>query len=237
MSGSKNEHGNLVVGGEPRIDFLPTETKKRKEYRRQRRSLIALVIVVAVACGVGFVFSTSFAAASLAARDAERANTVGLLDEQKKYSEVRTVQLDTTTLCDARLVGSATEVMWADYISDLKAGLPEGAFLRDVQVDSQSALETTPLVDVLLQQPHVAILGLGVDVPDLQVAQKVMAYIATVPAYADASSTSVATGEGVGFRVEITLDVNSDAFAKRFFAATPGDPGTGNPDTKDACTP
>ena len=46
MSGTKKDATALVIGGPPRIDFLPLEVKQRKENRKSRRSLITLVIVV-----------------------------------------------------------------------------------------------------------------------------------------------------------------------------------------------
>ena len=46
MSANSKNAGPLVIGGEPRIDFLPVEIKERKKSRRARRSLIAWVRLV-----------------------------------------------------------------------------------------------------------------------------------------------------------------------------------------------
>jgi hypothetical protein len=231
MSAAKNEHGPLVVGGEPRIDFLPTETKKRKEYRRQRRSLVALVIVVAVACAFGFVFSTSLAANSQATLEAEQAKTAVLLTQQKEYAEVRTVQGDIDAATSARLVGSATEILWDEYVMGLVAGLPEGSRLTpgttsSVTIDSQSTLELAPAPDVPLQNARVASIALLVDVTDLSVGDAVIEYLKTVPATADVTTTVLSRQPESIYRMTITLNVNSEAFERRFFVNKPADAPT-----------
>ena len=127
MSGSKNDRGPIVVGGEPRIDFLPTETKKRKEYRRQRRSLVALIIMVAVACAVAVVFTTTLAATGQLGLTVEQARTQDLVKQQLQYSEAQGAAAELQTAQNAELVASATDVVWADYIDELVKALPPGA--------------------------------------------------------------------------------------------------------------
>lgn len=226
MSGSKKDHGPLVVGGEPRIDFLPPETKKRKENRRQRRSLVALVIMVAVVCALGFGFSTTLAASAEATLKEEQTRTANLLAQQRDYAEARSVQTDIATAMNARLAATATEIMWSDYVTELLAGMPEGAQTRGISIDAQSALELTPTTETLLQHPRVATLLLTVDTTDLVVADAVLAYLKTVPAYADAWTSSVAVGPEAGFRMDITLDIDSTAFERRFFVNPPADAAT-----------
>ena len=226
MSGSKSDYGPVVVGGPPRIDFLPTETKMRKENRRQRRSLIALVIMIAAVCALGFVFSTSFAATSQAALDVERAKTSELLSQQVEFGEVRTVQADIDGIRNARLVGSATEVIWSDYLNGLLGGMPTGSIVREVAVDSQSALELTPLPDVPLQRARVASITLVVGVSDLFVADQVMTYLKTVPAFADTRTSAVGLNQDGGYEMDIVLNIDSDAWARRFFVNPPADAAT-----------
>jgi hypothetical protein len=220
---AKNDRGPIIVGGEPRIDFLPPETKKRKENKRQRRSLVALVFMVLIACAVGFVFSASFAASSQAALDAERLKTGVLQREELKYVEAQTAQADIDGARNARLVGSATEIMWSDYLNGLLAGMPEGATVLEISVDSQSALELTPVPDAPLQQPRVATLSLSLNVGDLFVARSVITYLKTVPAFADVRASSLALGQDSGYGMSVVLNINSDAFERRFFENPPAD--------------
>src|SRR5690554_4082752 len=101
---SNKDTTGLVVGGEPRIDFLPPEVKAGKRARRTLRSLIALVLAVVVVCAGGYVFASSLAVQAQVALAEEQAKTQALLQEQSQYSEARTVAGQVSAATDARLV-------------------------------------------------------------------------------------------------------------------------------------
>jgi hypothetical protein len=227
MSGSRNDHGPLVVGGEPRIDFLPTETKKRKEYRRQRRSLVALVIMVAVVCGLGVVFFASLAATSQATLIAEQARTQDLLKQQQEYAEAQSAAADLQTAEDARLVASATDVVWADYIDEIVKSLPEGALIRGLTIDGQSVLDVPVEASVLLQAPHVATVFLLIDTPNVATADLVLQKFKGLPYYADETAVTVEYKEP-SYRTSIMLFVTPEALERRYFKNPLPDESTTN---------
>src|SRR5690606_4123650 len=121
---SAKDSTGLVIGGEPRIDFLPPEVKQRKQTRRTRRSLIILVVIVMVACAGGYVFATSLAVQSQLALIDEQSKTSDLLNEQAKYAEARTVSAQLAATEDARLVATGHEILWNAYLAELQATLP-----------------------------------------------------------------------------------------------------------------
>ena len=218
MSGSKNDHGTLVVGGEPRIDFLPTETKMRKENRRQRRSLVALVFMVAVVCVLAFFFFQSIAIGSAAVLEAERARTQDLLEQQREYAEARTADAELKSATDAQLVGSATQIVWSDLVLEIINVLPEGTQFHSASAEGMSALDVTPIPDVLLQQPRVAQVFLQVDAVSLASADAAVLAIRDLDSFVDATAYTVTLNSDNGlYQLTITLDIGPKAYEREFF--------------------
>jgi hypothetical protein len=88
------------------------------------------------------------------------------------------------------------------------------------------------VVDVPLQNPRAARFSLTIEVTDLHVADAVLAYLEKLPAFADVSSQTVSLSDTGTFNMEITLDISSDAFERRFFNPTedaPADSPTEDP--------
>lgn len=234
MSAGKRT-GDLIIGGEPRIDFLPPEVKARNVARRGRRSLIAMVLAVVVVCAGGYGFATSLAVQSQDRLAQERARTAELIAEQGKYIEARTVTSAILSVENARLVGSATEILWAEYLRELQSALPRGAVVQTFTVDSQAALEAPPEVLIPLQGSRVANIVFTVKVPALQLVDSLLVNLRDMTGYADAYVASVALEEDT-YLASVSLNVNADAFEKRFFTdaaeAEAGDAeSTGSADT------
>jgi hypothetical protein len=237
MSGSKNDHGPLVVGGEPRIDFLPTETKMRKENRRQRRSLVALVFMVGVVCVLAVLFFQSIAVASQGALDAERARTQDLLGQQREYAEVRTADSDLKSATDARLVGSATQILWSDIVLEIIDVLPDGTQFHSASAVGMSALDLTPVPEALLQKPRVAQVFLQVDALDLASADAAVLALRKLDSFADLTAYSVTLNTETGFyQLVITLNINEKAFERKYFINPLPDDGSGDTPTDETPT-
>lgn len=217
-----NRSAGIVIGGEPRIDFLPPEVKSRNAARKSRRSLAALVVIVLVACAAGYVFATTLAVQSQAMLAEEQAHTRELLAEQAKYSEVRTVTSATAAVENARIVGSATEVVWADYLAELQASLPAGATIETFTVDSQAAFEAVPEASVPLQHSRVATIAFTVRVSSLPVADALLVSVRELNGYAGAAFSTIGLEDGTYLANGVLL-VNSDALAKRFFEPAEAD--------------
>lgn len=217
---SNKDATGLVIGGEPRIDFLPPEVKARKHARRTRRSLIVLVILVLVACAGGYVFATSLAVQGQAALVEEQEKTSALLGEQAEYSEARTVAEQLAAVTDARLVGSATEILWKAYLAELRGTLPSGVAIIEADVDSISATDLVPLPTVPLETERVATLELTATAPNLASVASWLDNLKDLRGFADAWSTP-AVWEGDQYEVDVRLNINSSAFEKRFFEEIP----------------
>lgn len=213
---SAKDATGLVIGGEPRIDFLPPEVKERKNARKTRRGLIALVIVVMVACAGGYVFATSLALQSQGALADEQAKTAALLAEQAEYSEVRTVAAQLAAVKDARLMGTAAEILWMAQLAELQASLPAGMLIIKADIDSVSAMEPAPVVTVPLETERVATVKMTATAPTLASIADWLDNLRELPGFADVWSTP-ATWEGDHYEVEVRLNINAEAFAKRYF--------------------
>lgn len=219
MSPAKKDPTQLVIGGEPRIDFLPIEVKQRKENRRSRRSLIMLVLVVLVACIGGYVFSAAMAVQSAAAVDAERARTAQLLAQQTEYAEARTIATETSSAKAAALVGSAREILWKNYFSELKAVLPEKTTIIQFAATSQDALLDESEVEMApLQKARVAEILFTVTTPSLSSIDKMNVSLRDLPGFADASTVLLSKDEdATEYTVNVILHVNSTVLERRLF--------------------
>ena len=215
MSGKKDT-GPLVIGGEPRIDFLPLEIKQRKEAKRSRRSLIALVILVLVICVGGYVYSAANALQAQVNLAMEQARTQELLQAQTEYAEARTVTTDIDSAKAAALVGSSTEILWKPYLKSLEGVMPDDSEVVSFTIDSQNALELAPEVTVPLEQSRVATLTFSVATTSIARADQLTVNIKELPGFADAITTTIAGEEDV-YLVDVILHINDSVFERRLF--------------------
>ncbi|MHA6693289.1 hypothetical protein [Homoserinimonas sp. A520] len=219
MSTRSNTAG-IIVGGEPRIDFLPPEIKAAKQARKSRRVLLALVVLVMVLCAGGYVFATTLALQSQERLAAEQSRTQELLQEQLKYSDARAAANQLAVVEDARLVGSAAEVLWREYLAAVQGTVPAGVSITTFTVDSVSAFEVPPELTVPLQTKRVASLSLSAASPGLAEIDQWMVALRGLRGYADSTVTSITLQEGV-YMANVVLNVNADAFERRFFEEVP----------------
>lgn len=221
MSGKKQDVNALVIGGEPRIDFLPLEIKQRKENRKSRRSLITLVIAVIVVCLGGYAFSAATAVQSVASVDAERARTAQLLQEQTKYAEARTVATDTAAADAAALVGSADEILWKKYVQELQDVLPEKTSIVQFSINSKDVLAEDTATEVIpLQAASIADVLFTVETPSLASIDKLNVNLRELPGFAGASTVLLTSDPDEGssvFTVNVVLRVNTDVLERRLF--------------------
>ncbi|AWB90006.1 PilN domain-containing protein [Salinibacterium hongtaonis] len=228
MSARTQNDKGIVVGGEPRIDFLPPEIKQKKQARRTRRGLVALVVVVIALCVVLYGGVTTVAIARQIALADEQQRTLALIKEQAAYSVARQASDDVALVTGARLFGSSREVMWQAYFAELEARFPAGTEITLVSVDSQNALELAPETAGPLITGRIANIGLTGTTPTYSDVSTLLANIQTLPGYAGASVTQIELTEGAGFEFVMTLSINEAALAKRYYVVpeTPTDAET-----------
>ena len=219
MSGKSTDPTGLLIGGEPRIDFLPLEIKQRKANRRSRRSLVFLVLVVIVICVGGYVASAGLAAQSQAELDAARAQTQVLLQQQGEYSVAETTATEIEAAKGAQLVGTATEVLWKEYIAEIKGELPTGTKMVSFTVDSLNVLELEPTVVTPLEQRRVGTVNFIVSAKSLAQIDSLSENLKDVTGYADATVVAVAGSDIVSgtYVANVTFHFNPDAYARRLF--------------------
>jgi len=226
MIGKKTETTLLVLGGDPRIDFLPTEIKERKANYKKRRSLVVLVIGAAALCIGGYAYSMSIVSQAATNLESAQSETQAILKQQVEFAEAATIDKDLIATQNAKIVGSGTEILWKKYLDGVSAVLPGGAVITQYSIDSQSATDSAPTTFLPLEKPRVASMNFSVSVPSLPVADEMLVALETLPGFADATASSIAAGEdGNGFVVTVLLNINSEALEKRFFT-TETDDGT-----------
>ena len=207
-----------VVGGEPRIDFLPPEIKARKQAKKTRRSLAALVILVAALCGTGFVLSFGLATKSQELLEDEQQQTQLLLQEQLQYAETRSTSRLLTLTEDARLVAASTEILWRKYLIDVQGILPTGVSISTFSVDSLSATDARPVLSVPLQEPRVATLSFTAISPEFGGIEALLVNVRGLTGFADGTVSGIVLEDG-HYAATVTVNINSDAFEKRFSTA------------------
>ena len=209
----------LQVGGEPRVDLLPPELfAQRKAAGNLRRLGLGVVLVALLVIGtIGLAtFHSLRAQADLVA---EQSRTQALLAQQKKYIEVRKVQVEVSSLQAAQQVGTSTEIDWKKYLTAVQATLPANVTLNSVTIDSASPLAAYAQSTVPLQGSRVATLSFTAVSPTLPEVPAWLDSLTSLPGYTDASPGSVTRDAATGaYTVDITMHINQAAFTKRFAA-------------------
>lgn len=213
---SKNDKA-IVVGGEPRIDFLPPEIKRKKKARRTLRGLVALVVLVVGLCVVIYGGATTVAISRQIVLAGEQERTLDLLKEQQAYSAARQASDDVLLTTNARLFGSAREILWQPFLAEMEARLPAGAVLTLVNVDSQSSLQLLAEDAGPLMSQRIATVGLTGTTATYSDISALLTNLQSIPGYAGAAVTQIEVVEGAGFEFVISLSINEGALAKRFY--------------------
>lgn len=228
MSGRKADATGLVIGGEPRIDFLPPEVKASKEAKRTRRSMTALVLIVVAACAAGFVFSATLAGQAQGELSAAQERTQALIQEQGEYNEVRMITGQLAASANARLVGSANEIMWATYMARLVASLPAGATITKYSVEAPTFNEGVSIPDNPLRGASVATVRFVASFPSIAAAKNALKNLEILDGYAGAWVTPISRDDDDGtYSADFTLAVNTDVLERRFFEAVEEPEGEG----------
>ena len=212
---AKNEP--LVMGGEPRVDLLPPEvhTERAAKVMRRRLGLGVIGVVLATLVAAGAATALSIHAQQQLAD--EQSRTSGLIAEQSKYVEVRTVQAEVNQVLAAQQVGVSTEIDWKKYLEGVQAILPPTVTIETVTVDSATPLAIYTQATASLQGPRVATVTFAAKSMALPDVPTWLTALATLPGFADALPGSVSLDDTSGeYTVNITMHVNDAAYAQRF---------------------
>jgi Tfp pilus assembly protein PilN len=205
-----------ALGGEPRVSLLPPEVNDAKHLRAARGRLIAavfLVFVIVVAGTVGAFFLRVAAEASLnGARSAGESLTV----EQQKYVKLQKIESGIALIQAGQQVGASTEIDWQKYLEKLQATLPAGVVIKTVSIESASPLVDYTQSTVPLEGSRVATLTFTATSPTLPTIPDWLDGLSELVGFADAVPGTVTLQDDGAYSVNITMHINSEAFALRY---------------------
>jgi hypothetical protein len=215
----------IVLGGQPRADFMPPEIHTKRAQLRTRRGLrVALFFVVVLTiAGCAGAWALSVVAQTQLALAQDQVQALAI--EQDSYVQVREVQ-DTVRLIHAgQQVGVSTEIDWKSYLVELQATLPPGVVIDTVGIESSTPLAEYSQSSTPLQGQRVATLTFTATSATLPDVPKWLDGLATLTGFVDAVPGSVSL-DGEVYRANVLMHINSDAFSHRF--AENATPGNGN---------
>lgn len=203
-------------GGVPRANLLPPSVLQAAKGRQVLRGMmIALAASVAVAVA-GSALAGVFAMSHGMALAEGRAKTDALLAQQLEYADVSTTLSSIDALGAARQAVGSTDVLWADYLSELRGTLPTGVQITAATVEATSPTTVVAVGASALSAPQAANLKLTVSSSDLASVQAWMNNLGGLSGYADAMLTSVTRSpEGVYASV-VSLSVDDTIYSGRF---------------------
>jgi Tfp pilus assembly protein PilN len=208
--------GRGALGGEPRVSLLPAEVNDVAKARAARRRLgVGVVFVLLfVLAGVGGAYYLSMIAESELA--SARSSQASLLAQEAQFSDLKAAKTGIATIEAGQYVGASTEIDWTSYLESLQATLPAGVVITSVAIDSASPFMDYAQSSSPLEGSRVATLLFTATSPGLPSIPSWLDGLSTLKGFADAVPGSVNVGNDGTYVVNITMHINSDAFAHRF---------------------
>lgn len=210
----------IVVGGEPRIDFLPPEVQQKKSNKRTFRLLILVTILVAAVAALVFVGFASLTLASQIQLDAENDRSTMLLQEQREYADAAKTSGELEKTEDARIAASGSEILWAPFVRSMEATLPAGAGVSIVTVESLSSTESRIPPDGPLTPTYIAKVTIEAIFTSPEGITDWIDSLQTLPGVTGYGFDSAAYDDGV-YVLRVALAVDDGALAARYFEAAP----------------
>jgi hypothetical protein len=208
----------LPVGASPRVDLMPPEIRVKRSQLRTRRSLrmvlVGVVAVTLVACGATLAWN-KITQTSLGVAQAEQQSLVA---QQAKFGEVTTISDQIALIEAGQRVGSATEVQWGPYITQLQAALPAGTTLLTVSVDSASPVSSFAQSTAPLLGGRIATLSVSTRGQQLPSVADLIDGLQKLPGYSDISPVTTSLSDGV-YQSNFTMHVGTAALDNRFAKA------------------
>jgi len=205
-----------ALGGEPSVSLLPAEVNEFHRARSVRRRLVVGIVMtmILVAAGIGAAFTLSVSAQ--AQRDAARAASLDLITQEAQFAELKQAKSGIALVTAGQIVGASTEIAWMDYLRKLEDTLPAGVVINAVSLDSATPFADYAQSAVPLEGSRVATIDFTASSPTLPTIPDWLDGLATLPGFADAVPGSLVIQSDGSYLVNITMHINSDAFALRF---------------------
>ena len=165
------------------------------------------------ACGGTWVLAT-VSQTTLAAAQSEQQQ---LLAQQLTYSDVTTVNSSIGLIKAAQKVGDSTEIDWDAYLTKLQAALPTGVTFSTVTITTTTPLTSLEQSTTPLEGSRVATLMFTASSPTLPSIPTLLNALKSLPGFVDATPGDVSSAGGnAGFTANVTMHINTQAFANRF---------------------
>lgn len=219
MSARSKKAGDLVLGGEPRVNLLPPEVHAQVKQRATRRMLGLLVVLAVAAVAGGYVAVQLRAVVASAELVAAQQRTQDLLSEQAKYAEATKTSGMVKVALDARTLALSNEVLWSDLIDHIRGVLPADATLDSAKMTAHLPWEAEMATQGPLRAPRVATVEFVVKSASLLDTPSVVRALASIPGFADATPDRVDRNDTT-FNTTITLNLNVGVVYDRFTGKT-----------------
>ncbi|WIB13718.1 hypothetical protein [Curtobacterium sp. MCPF17_052] len=189
---------------------------ERRARASARRAWLAVVVVgVVVVLATGAATAESLRAGADLTRS--QADGAGVLQEQLRFSDVRTVLRETDLIKAAQAVGGAAQIDWSEVLGSVGAALPADTTITGLTVSSMDPLKGFGQSTVPLAQSRVATIDITISSPTVPSIPSLSDSLQQVPGYVGASITAVASAdEGAAFTGQVSLELGPAAFDETY---------------------
>lgn len=208
----------------PQVNLLPPEVRSRRALGRVKIALAGFLVVVLLVVVGAYVFAGFEVRSADADLDAASTRVQSLLSQQEEYAEVPRINSQISTITEARLLATSTEVEWARYWRAIEAVTPAGWSIQTLQTALPRPGEAAMPGVNPLGAPNVGTItfvGRAKTMPDIAAW---MDALERIPGYVDAWFTNAQITEESGvvyYEVGATVQVETSAFWGRFVPEAP----------------
>jgi len=206
----------LTFGGDPIIDLLPPEIRRKRKARvRRRRSIFGIFVLATIVAGEAALAHAQAMQARQELLIAQR-QTQSLLVQQRGYLEIQEIKAKISLIETAQQVGTSTEINWHEYLNAVEATLPSNVTVDSVRIDSETPLASYLQPTSPLQGERIATLNFTATSSTLPRVPDWLKSLATLSGFVDASPGSMTRNQTGSYTVNITMHIDEVAFSHRF---------------------
>ena len=216
MRQSSRKEARLELGGIPRVNLLPPEVAQAAKARSLHGGLSLLVVAVMMLVGAGYGAASLNAGAVQQRLNGANQRTTQLLEQQKKYVEVRKITKDLALTTAARQVGASTEINWRSYLESIQMSLPSGTAIATFSARSSSPLVEFAQSTAPLQGQRIAELKFSATSDSLPDVQAWLNALAKLKGFVDATPGTVTLASEGTYTATIIMHINEQALSNRF---------------------
>jgi len=216
VRGSRGAAKTGPLGGEPRVSLLPAEVNDVHKARTMRRrlglSIVFLILIVLAGVGGSYYLAMNAQVGLENARSMQQA----LLLQEAEFSDLRAAKSGIAVIEAGQYVGASTEINLKEYLESLQGTLPAGVTITSVGIDSASPFADYVQSTEPLEGSRVATIIFTAVSPGLPTIPSWLDGLGALRGFADAVPNSVTVQDDGSYIVNITMHINSEAFALRF---------------------